>query len=195
MSLPITYATVANTVNSWCNSNCINLGDRWTSACPAWCKSGWSSSNILFAGANEGAKGSIYRYNLTNGVSQVAALNTNNTQSSCNGFGVFLANRGAILANYVPKSEWLAVARGILEWCAVSVKFMGNFRTERATTDPTVYLVWQSVEGPSIDYSSILDYKPVIANDINTMITNAINQLNTTSRCISAQYTITLASN
>lgn len=194
MPLPITYATVANTVNGWCNNNCINLGSKWDS-CPAWCKSGWSSSNILFAGNNEAAKGSIYRYNLTNGVTQHAALNTSNTQSSCDGFGVFLKNRGATLANNVPKSEWIEIARGILEWCAVSVKLMGNFKTERGTTNPTVYFVWVSETGPTIDYSSTIDRKEVIATDINTMIANVLTLFSSTSRCISAQYTITLASN
>lgn len=195
MPLPITYAQVANRVNAWCNNNCINLGDRWTSACPAWCKSGYVSGNVLFAGANEGLKGSVYRFNLTNGVTQVVALNTNNTQSSNSGFGAFLANRGAILANNVPKSEWLNIAYGLIEWCAISVYFMGNFRTERGTTDPTVYLVWKSVTGPSLDYSSTLDYKEVIADDVTLMMKKILDNLSRTDRCVSAQYTITLASN
>lgn len=195
MPLPITYAQVANRVNAWCNNNCINLGDRWTSACPAWCKSGYVSGNVLFAGANESLKGSIYRFNLTNGVTQVSALNTNNTQSSNGGFGAFLANRGATLANNVPKSEWLNIAYGLIEWCAISVYFMGNFRTERGTTDPTVYLVWKNVTGPSLDYSSTLDYKEVIADDVTLMMKKILDNLSRTDRCISAQYTITLASN
>lgn len=203
MPLPITYAQVANRVNAWCNNNCINLGDRWTSACPAWCKSGYVSGNVLFAGANESLKGSIYRFNLTNGITQAAALNTNNTQSSNSGFGAFLVNRGAILANNVPKSEWLNIAYGLIEWCAVSVYFMGNFIVEKATTnpavysvDPTVYLVWKSVSRElTPDYSSTLDYKEVIADDVTLMMKKILDNLSRTDRCISAQYTITLASN
>ena len=195
MPLPITYAQVANRVNAWCNNNCINLGDRWTSACPAWCKSGYVSGNVLFAGTNESLKGSVYRFNLTNGVTQIAALNTNNTQSSNGGFGAFLVNRGAILANNVPKSEWLNIAYGLIEWCSISVCFMGNFRTEFGTTDPTVYLVWKSATRElTPDYSSTLDYKEVIANDVTVMMKTILDELSKISRCISAQYTITLAS-
>ena len=194
MPLPITYAAVANQVNAWCNNNCINVGTRWDTACPAWCKSGWVSADILFAGNDVAFGGSKYRFNLINGITQVDALNTNNTQTNNGGFGAFLAKRGATLTNTIPKSEWLDVVKGIAEWCAISISFMGNFRTERGTTDPTVYLVWKSTTGPSIDYSSLADYKYVIAEEINTMITDIINKLNSTSRCISAQYTISLFS-
>ena len=195
MPLPMTYAALANRVNSYLNNNCVNLGTKWDS-CPAWCKSGWSSSNILFAGANEGAKGSIYRYNLTNGIIQVSALNTNNTQSSNNGFGAFLANRGATLANNIPKSEWLEVAEGLFDFCYANVVFMGNFQTERATTNPTVYMVYRAgTISSTTNYSSTLDRKEVIAQECNDMITTILTKVANTSRCISAQYTITLASN
>lgn len=204
MSLPVTYQYIINRVANWLENNCINSYTKWGS-CPAWCKNGYRTAYVFFAGTNAGLKGSRFRYVLQNGIANGLGQN-----AILNQLNSYVDSKGANRAKNVPDGEIIDFMLLLGQFIAAHVYFMGNFNSDdpdsisngtakvSRTKNTTTYLVYKTTESGvpmlNIDLSSLNEYKILEAADINRAFTSAMTIINNSLRCISAQYTIQLAS-
>jgi len=221
MSLPVTYQSIINRVATWLENNCINSATKWSS-CPAWCKSGYRTNWVYFAGTNTGAKGSRFRYVLQNGLS--SGLSSNQILSQLNSF---IDSKSANRSIYIPESELIDFVYDLGLFCAAHTYFMGNFNSDDPdnvsngtakvvrTKNTATYLVYDingnpnnwvatrpnpsgsgtiSQAAPVLALNQIAEYKVTEADDFNRIIDLVIWYINNNTRCVGAQYTISLAS-
>lgn len=211
MSLPVTYQTLINRTANWLENNCINSYTKWSS-CPAWCKNGYRTNYIVFAGETDPKinqlKGSRFRYVLTNGISnslgQNAILNQLNT---------YIDGLGATRSSLVPASEIIDFMNVLGRFCALHVYFMGNFNSDdpdditnttakvTRTKNTKTYLVYRTesneipfVLNNPISLNRTVDYDVLKSSDVNKCINTVIKAMSSELRVISAQYRIELSS-
>ena len=211
MSLPVTYQALINRTANWLENNCINSYTKWGS-CPVWCKNGYRTNYIVFAGNTDPdknyLKGSRFRYVLTNGISnglgQNAILNQLNT---------YIDGLGATRSSLVPASEIIDVMNVLGRFCALHVYFMGNFNSDdpdnianntakvTRTKNTNTYLVYRTesnnipfVLNNPISLSHTADYDVVESSDVNKCINTVVKVMLSELRVISAQYRIELSS-